>query len=183
MTVRRMATVLAVMALLMVGCGGMFDDFSDSGNDDRQLAPGYTPCGDYPDQTHGVICHPNQYCSSQNLGICREGCLSNDNCTDEQACFKEDGRDVGTCYNVTGGSGETDTSYWEEGHQGDDELDRGYTTCGDGVSETTCHPNQYCADDYWGDCELGCLSNHNCAEDQWCDKPDGEDIGTCVQQD
>lgn len=158
-------------AVAVAGCGELVD-LPTGERDSKRLAPGYTPCGDEPNQTHGVICHPNQYCSDQFFATCSTGCLSEDNCTEEQTCYKEDGEDVGTC---------VDNDDLEDGEI-DDGLDPGYTSCGDGYSETTCHPNQYCADDDWGDCELGCLSGENCTDDQRCEKESGEDVGTCVEK-
>ena len=160
---------LLALMLMMTGCVMMFDDpdESESERSSERLASGYTPCGDEPDQSYGVICHPNQYCSSQSLAICRQGCLSNDNCTDEQRCVKDDGDDVGRCIDRDAIAG--------------DELGAGYTSCGDGLAETICHPNQYCDDPGRGQCELGCLSSDNCTDEQWCDKGDGDHVGICTQ--
>ncbi len=185
--------LLMILAIFvgLTGCGDFMD--MPGPGDDRtaeRLAPGYTPCGDAPNQSYGVICHPNQYCSSQTFANCSTGCLSNDNCTDEQRCFKQYNQDVGTCVDRGEDVDNQHSSGGEDNHSesqnvgendGDDpSSEQGYTTCGTGVSQTTCHPNQYCADDYWGDCELGCLSNDNCAGDQRCDKQEGEHVGICV---
>ena len=188
MILRRMMPMVAALALVLSGCVMIDSDDGDGIDDEQQrLAPGYTPCGDAPDDTNTVICHPNQYCASQTFARCEEGCLSNDNCTDDQHCFKEYGEDIGTCVDAIaddGGEseyGSSEESFSEDDSDNNNGSERGYTSCGTGLDESTCHPNQYCADDYWGDCELGCLSNDNCAEDQECVKDADEDVGSCQQ--
>ena len=170
----RMTTFAALALALgipLTGCGEVFDvpPNDDDERASKHLAQGYTPCGDEPHQTYGVICHPNQYCSSQRFARCSTGCLSNDNCTEEQRCAKSDGRDIGTCVDLDAEADESDG------------LDPGYTRCGDGAYERTCHPNHYCADDYWADCEIGCVSNDNCTNEQRCEKA-GHHVGTCVER-
>ena len=62
-------------------------------------------------------------------------------------------------------------------------LAQGFTPCGDFLApfaqSVTCHPNQYCANVTFSNCELGCLSNYNCSDDQFCIKEEGTDIGSC----
>lgn len=61
------------------------------------LKPGYTQCGDPYDPHYYEICQPSQYCYSSFLGDCSGGCLSEENCTDNQICAKEAGENVGVC--------------------------------------------------------------------------------------
>ena len=168
--------MVVLLSVGLMGCEEFWDDMEDSssseGYESRKLAPGYTPCNDAPEPTNGVVCHPNQYCSSQHLSICRQGCLSDDNCTETQRCIKDVGADLGSCVSLEdlGESGEVER----------DDSNRGYTSCGSGSSKVECHPNQYCADTRWGECELGCLSDDNCASNQFCDKLAGEHVGSCL---
>ena len=160
--------VLFASLAFSVGCGEML--YHDDAP--QRLAPGYTPCGDYPDQTNGVICHPNQYCLSHSMAWCGSGCLSDDNCTEEQHCVKRGDRDVGTCQS-------TDIVDDEER-----ELLPGYTVCGDDPDSRktiTCHPNHYCSSQYWGECSLGCVSEYNCTDNQICVKSEGDGVGHCEQ--
>lgn len=162
----------SLLALLLSGCGPFFDADPGPGDERRALAQGYTPCNDFPDPSRGVICHPSQYCSSQILSICHNGCLSQDNCSHEQFCLKTGSERVGTC---------VDHATYEERRRGED-LEPGYTACGDPDSPSRfaiCHPSQYCSSDYFGQCSGGCLSEHNCTELQVCIKEAGENVGTC----
>lgn len=89
------ALLLALFAL--TGCGE-FDDAITGADDDRHLAQGFTPCGDFlAPPGERVICNPNQYCSDATFSECTTGCLSEYNCTENQVCVKEDGADVGSC--------------------------------------------------------------------------------------
>lgn len=163
---------LMLLGIFVAGCGDLFEGEFGPGQESRTLAQGYTPCSDYPNPTHGVICHPSQYCSSQNLGICHTGCLSQDNCSHEQFCLKTDNQRVGTCI---------DHETYEARRTGED-LDPGYTACGDPDTPSrfsVCHPSQHCSSDYFGQCSAGCLSEHNCTELQECVKASGENLGTC----
>lgn len=63
---------------------------------------GVTDCT--PPGLEQVNCQAGQYCADSVLGVCENGCLSNDNCAADQECVKEEGEDVGSCQN-TGGSG------------------------------------------------------------------------------
>ena len=171
-------SLLIGLLFLVAACSEAFHPFPphpggpQSSESPQQLAQGYTPCNDYPNPTYGVICHPNQYCGSQSMGWCFRGCLSEDNCTENQVCVK-DGRDVGTCI-----------SHEEyEVRTGQTELDPGFTSCGNPSSSrhSICQPGQYCADSTWGHCYLGCLSELNCTENQFCEKEPGEHLGICVQ--
>lgn len=156
-----------LLLFFAAACGEMVGDDSPD-----RLAQGYTPCGDYPDQTYGVVCHPNQYCLSHSMGWCSSGCLSNDNCAEEQTCVKKGSQNVGTCL-----APEETTGLSQSG-----ELEPGYTLCGtssDSRKTVVCHPSQYCDSDYWGTCSMGCLSEYNCTDTQICIKEEGENIGTC----
>lgn len=156
------------LVLMFLGaCGSMGD------REDRTLAQGYTPCNDFPDPESGVICHPNQYCASQNLNWCHTGCLSDDNCSHEQICVKSHAADTGRCTDV------------ETLPDPDPDLDPGYTQCGDPTDPlhySICQPSQYCYSAYFGDCSGGCLSEDNCTERQLCEKQPGENLGVCVAQ-
>ncbi|WP_230467531.1 hypothetical protein [Lujinxingia vulgaris] len=160
------------VALLLSSCGPLFDGEPGPGDERRTLAQGYTPCNDFPEPSRGVICHPSQYCSSQILSICHNGCLSQDNCSHEQFCLKTGSQRVGTC---------VDHATYEDRRRGED-LEPGYTACGDPDNPSRfaiCHPSQYCSSDYFGQCSSGCLSEHNCTELQVCIKEAGENVGTC----
>lgn len=169
---------LLPFAMLMSAC--IITDANDRENKDdyefdqtRQLAQGYTPCNDAPDATEGVICTPNQYCGDQQLAWCFTGCLSDDNCSTEQICSKRPGRDVGTCI------------AWEDAQPIYDELEPGYTTCGDERVPSAfeiCQPSQHCYSHRTGECAEGCLSEDNCTENQDCVKAPGENRGVCVAQ-
>lgn len=52
---------------------------------------------------------------------------------------------------------------------------QGFTECAGGL--VTCQPGQYCE----VACSSGCLSDVNCACNQVCDKPEGQNVGACVQ--
>lgn len=54
---------------------------------------GFTSCG-------SVTCQPGQYCYDEILLDCRNGCLSDLNCTDNQVCDKGSA-DEGVCQNVS----------------------------------------------------------------------------------
>lgn len=165
------------LLLTTLGCVEFLDPMSPARErderEDRALAQGYTPCNDFPDPTYGVICHPNQYCGSQRFGTCYSGCLSEDNCTEEQVCIKRSGRNTGSCVSRES----------LEERRSTENLDPGYTACGDPTYDSRfaiCHPGQYCESDYWGSCSLGCLSEYNCTERQYCDKSTREHVGVCM---
>ncbi len=61
------------------------------------LEPGYTQCGDPAKPKRYAICQPSQYCYSDYFGDCSLGCLSEDNCTENQRCEKPEGENVGVC--------------------------------------------------------------------------------------
>ncbi len=63
----------------------------------RDLDPGYTACGDERIPVAFEICQPSQYCASYRDGRCYAGCLSEDNCTENQTCEKEVGSNAGVC--------------------------------------------------------------------------------------
>ena len=67
---------------------------------------------------------------------------------------------------------------------GDGDGAEGSTPCGMfGNDPVTCSAGQYCADSVLALCENGCLTNDNCASDQTCIKADGEDVGSCQNND
>jgi hypothetical protein len=92
--------LLAASALLLnvIGCGSALDDHSGFGGEDRGLAQGFTPCGNFlAPFGQSVTCHPNQYCGNVTFSDCVVGCLSNYNCSHDQVCLKTDGGDIGSC--------------------------------------------------------------------------------------
>lgn len=59
---------------------------------------GYTTCGDFFAPGRGVNqCHPGSYCSNATFSKCTPGCLSDQNCSQEQVCQKHPGQPTGTC--------------------------------------------------------------------------------------
>jgi hypothetical protein len=63
-------------------------------------------------------------------------------------------------------------------------LERGYTECGDFLSnppgtKVRCQPGQYCQDQTFSKCEPGCTSDANCAANQVCVKESGKNVGSC----
>lgn len=78
-----MLTVVATL-IVCVACDAL-------GDNDRDLEPGFTACGD-------STCQPGQYCANENLSVCENGCTSDANCEEGHVC--EDINDVtgqGTC--------------------------------------------------------------------------------------
>ncbi len=69
--------------------------------DDEQDRQGYTECGDFlaPSDKDYNWCPPGQYCADPTFSECISGCLSNENCAEDQRCIKADGDNVGTCQN------------------------------------------------------------------------------------
>ena len=59
---------------------------------------GYTACGDFfaPDGDVNT-CQPGSFCSNATFSKCAPGCLSDQNCSPEQLCIKDSGRNRGTC--------------------------------------------------------------------------------------
>lgn len=64
------------------------------------LEPGYTKCGDERIPADFAICQPSQYCAIYREGSCASGCLSEDNCTENQQCIKQPGENVGVCDHI-----------------------------------------------------------------------------------
>ncbi len=65
--------------------------------DEEDLDPGYTACGNPQTPARFEICQPSQHCGSWTFGDCWSGCLSEDNCTENQDCAKSPGENVGVC--------------------------------------------------------------------------------------
>lgn len=65
----------------------------NNSNQNNNEPRGFTSCGQ-------VTCQPGQYCYDEIFDDCRNGCLSDLNCTDNQVCDKS-GTDVGVCENTT----------------------------------------------------------------------------------
>lgn len=133
---------------------------------------GYTECGDF--LAAGVFeknyCQPGQYCDDPTFSECVDGCLSNENCAEDQRCVKADGTQIGACQNK-GKHPATEPRIT---------TPTGATACGTfSGEEVMCQPGQYCEDSRFNRCELGCLSDGNCAPNQLCIKESGEDVGSC----
>lgn len=103
-------SLLLVTLAAATACGG-------GGGDD--LDPGFTACGDFPDQ-EPKSCQPGQYCADEIFSECSNGCLSSINCLPEQSCQKAPGQDVGVC------SGDAAP---DAGPQQSDQLERCLDAC------------------------------------------------------
>jgi hypothetical protein len=141
---------------------------------------GYTECGDF--LAGGVFeenyCQPGTHCVDPTFSECAEGCLSNENCAEDQRCVKRDGTNVGTCQN----QGKAPASNPRDGKPGG-ATSAGVTACGSfGDEEILCQPSQYCADARFSNCEFGCLSDLNCLGDEECFKAAGQDVGSCRER-
>jgi hypothetical protein len=161
---RSLLPLACALALLSPACL-----ISDDGEDQ-----GYTECGDF--LSGGVFesnyCQPGQYCVDPTFSECADGCLSNENCAEDQRCVKGDGTNLGTCQNAV--KHPATQPRMEQTTEG------GVTPCGTSFGQAiSCQPGQFCADQRISSCELGCLSDFNCADSQLCIKQDGEDIGSC----
>ncbi len=180
MAIRRMmiqGLALVGMTLGLQGCL-VFGDGPLLGNEPEQ---GYTECGDFlADPGQDILCPPGQYCDDPIFSACADGCLSNENCADDQRCVKADGTQVGSCQaeikrpaseprdGKSGAAGDTSSS-----------SRIGFTYCGEGSNQIMCHPGQFCYNPRYGYCDEGCLSDLNCGEEQECVKAAGENEGTC----
>ncbi|MEC9442972.1 MAG: hypothetical protein VYE40_17900 [Myxococcota bacterium] len=88
----RCGVILGALAMMWVGQGCIIDLAPEADE------PGYTQCGDFlADPGQKNYCQPGQYCEDPTFSECIEGCLSNENCADDQRCVKSDGQNVGTC--------------------------------------------------------------------------------------
>lgn len=163
------AAGLGAVMILGSGCLVLGDDIL---NDEKEQ--GFTECGDFlADLGDNIYCQPGQYCDDPTFSECLEGCLSNENCAEDQRCVKADGDQVGSC------QAEIKRPASNPRNTG---VSEGLTECGTQVGSNEanyCQPNQYCKNASFARCELGCLSDSNCAEEQECVKADGEDIGSC----
>ena len=148
---------LAALALQFSTACLILDGLSE---EDR---PGYTACGDFlSDGT--VYCAPGSYCEDPTFSECLPGCLSNDNCNDEQRCIKSDGDNLGTCQHP----------------KNRPDSPSGATPCGNfGGDEATCAPGTYCEDITFSNCEPGCVSSANCGPNAFCDVPADDPVGIC----
>ena len=97
------------------------------------------------------------------------------------ACDSGDDSDSSSsAADTTTGDGDSDSDSDSGGDTGAD----GSTPCGMfGNEPVTCAAGQYCADSVLTLCENGCLTNDNCAADQTCIKEDGDDVGSCQNND
>lgn len=94
---KRAAAVAMLAMALGAAPGCVFIDegpFGASQADEQ----GYTECGDFfADPGDHIYCQPGQYCVDPTFSECEAGCLSNENCAEDQRCVKGDGYDIGTC--------------------------------------------------------------------------------------
>lgn len=160
-------TLAASLLLLAPACL-----IADSGEEQ-----GYTECGDFlaAGAFESNYCQPGTHCVDPTFSECAEGCLSNENCAEDQRCVKRDGTNVGTCQNT----GKQPASNPRDGKPGG-EVSAGVTPCGSfGDEEIMCQPGQFCEDARFSRCELGCLSDLNCTDSQRCVKAAGADVGSC----
>ena len=177
MTRRMMSqlSALLISALIAPGCVALGDG-PLFGTEDQ----GYTECGDFfADPGEDVMCPPGRYCDDPTFSECADGCLSNDNCAEDQRCVKADGTQVGACQAEIKRPASTPRDGKPSATPGESTSPRGFVSCGEGYNEITCHPGQYCANPDYGRCAKGCLSDLNCGSEQICDKLPGENLGTC----
>lgn len=159
-----------VLSVLASGCL-VFNEGPLLGNSPEQ---GYTECGDFlADPGEDILCPPGRYCEDPTFSECVDGCLSNENCAEDQRCVKADGKQIGSC--------QAEIKRPASEPRGDRESSRpaGFTTCGEGSDAATCQPGQYCDNAYFSLCDEGCLSDLNCGDEQLCIKEQGENVGTC----
>jgi hypothetical protein len=93
---RQISALALTLTLLAAACGGTEREAGPTGNGNTNTttqARGFTSCG-------LATCQPGQYCYDELLADCRNGCLSNLNCTDDQTCDKGS-VDEGVCQNVS----------------------------------------------------------------------------------
>lgn len=63
--------------------------------EDGDLDRGWVQCGP---EDRDIVCQPGTYCSSVQLAICHEGCVSDANCMEHEKCLKDSEDDrVGDC--------------------------------------------------------------------------------------
>lgn len=161
------ALVLSVMSsgCLVFNDGPLFGDAPEQG---------YTECGDFlADPGQDIMCPPGRYCEDPTFSECADGCLSNENCAEDQRCVKADGTQIGSCQAEVKRPASN-----PRGVEGN-ERPAGLTSCGEGDNASTCQPGQYCDNAYFGLCDEGCLSDLNCGDEQLCEKAPGEDVGSC----
>lgn len=87
----RANALLLWSAFVFSGCGGS-DSSSSGGNGNPPPQRGVTTCGT-------VSCQLGQYCWAPQASICRDGCLTDQNCAANQTC--NTGAVNPTCVNVT----------------------------------------------------------------------------------
>lgn len=156
-----MKRILYILAVMMVMSGCLLIE------DDQPPAKGHTACGDFiSDGT--VFCAPGSYCVDPTFSECRPGCLSNENCAEDQRCVKADGSNLGTCQN-------------QFKIRPEEPAMVGSTECGSEFDGTPsyCQPGSYCANPTFERCVPGCLSDANCYTNELCVKPEGSPTGVC----
>lgn len=147
---------------------------------------GYTECGDFlADPGEDILCQPGQYCDDPTFSECADGCLSNENCADDQRCVKADGTQIGSCQAEVKRPASEPRNGAGDVVEGSDAMSglHGFTYCGEGAEQISCHPGQYCSSPRYGYCTKGCLSDLNCGDEQLCVKEDGHDEGSCQRAD
>lgn len=108
--------VLVIGSCFAVACGSSSDDSSGSNGSAGSGTggsgtggsgagrTGITPCGNFPDQV-AKSCQASQYCQDEGFSKCAAGCLSDNNCTQNQTCIKAGGANEGTCQATQGAGG------------------------------------------------------------------------------
>lgn len=102
--------VLVIGSCLAVACSSSSDDSGSNGAAGSGTGgsgagrTGITPCGNFPDQV-AKSCQASQYCQDEGFSKCAAGCLSDNNCTENQTCIKTGGANEGTCQTKPSGGG------------------------------------------------------------------------------
>lgn len=131
------------------GAGGGGDTGGGGGGD---TGGGRTPCGNFPD-LQDKFCQAGQYCEDMTISSCASGCLSDNNCANNQTCAKEDGENVGSCQNKPGS---VDAAC--------DAVCAKMQACDPMVTAEQC--NQFCAG-VSSECRA-CVADANCADPEEC---------------
>lgn len=113
------SVVLVLGSCVAVACSSSSDDSGGSAGSSNGTGgsgtggsgagrTGITPCGNFPDQV-AKSCQASQYCQDEGFSKCAAGCLSDNNCTENQTCIKAGGANEGTCQTKSTGGGGSGT--------------------------------------------------------------------------
>lgn len=100
------------MAGTEAGGGDGGDGESDDGTNDSGGGGGSTDCTPPGFEDSPTLCQAGQYCADSTLAVCEGGCLSNQNCADDQSCEIPSGASEGVCVNQ--GSAVTEEDFCEK---------------------------------------------------------------------